>query len=141
MTDVVVEYALPVSTPAFQHVHRSRFLFDDTVDRLKQAIHAEDLLLIHEIDPQMLLRRSGYKINATRQLLFFHPRYMSRLLAIDANALIEAPLKLVVMEMPDNSVTVRHLDVASLFARYKGLDALAIELSSICRRLVETVAE
>jgi uncharacterized protein (DUF302 family) len=134
-----VDYAGVAAAPVFQHVSVSRFSFDETIARLKRALDAEDLWLIHEIDPQMLLRKGGYRIFAVRQLLFFHPRYMARLLAVDVNALIEVPLKLVVMEMPDATVTVRHPRAPVLFARYVGFEQLAEEFASVYRRLIEPI--
>ncbi len=134
-----VTYADPAPTPVFQRFAVSNLPFEATLTRLKEAIQAEDLWLIHEINPQMLLERGGYRIHATRQLLFFHPRYMVRLLEKDPNALVEVPLKLIIMQMPDGSVTLRHPDVATAFARYKGLEALGIELEIICQRLMASV--
>jgi hypothetical protein len=71
----VLEYGV-VPPPSFQTVVYSVLDFEATVARLKAAIAAEDLWLIAEINPRLLLERAGYAINATRQLLFFHPRYM-----------------------------------------------------------------
>ena len=126
-------------TPEFQHLVVSRFSFEETIERLKRVLDSENLWLVHEIDPQMLLQRGGYRIHATRQLLFFHPRYMARLLALDPNALIEAPLKLVIMQMPDGSVTLRYQDVTLLFTRYVALEVLATEFTEIYQRLVASV--
>ena len=134
-----VEYGRAASSPGHQSLSVSRLMFEETLVRLKQAIAEEDLWLIHEIDPQALLRRTGHGIHPTRQLLFFHPRFMTRLLTIDPNALIEVPLKLVVMEMPDGTVTVRHPRIDVLLGRYDGLHDMANELASSCRRLVQTV--
>jgi uncharacterized protein (DUF302 family) len=135
-----VDYATHVPPPAFQCVAPSRFPFDETVERLKRAIEAEDLWLIHEIDPQMLLQRGGFRIQPIRQLLFFHPRYMRRLLERDPNAVIEAPLKLVIAQSPDGAVTVRYINIDTSFARYPALTDLAAELTTICQRLVQSVA-
>ncbi len=88
----------------------------------------------------MLLKRGGFEILPTRQLLFFHPRYMKRLLAIDPNALIEAPLKLVAMQMPDNTVSVRYSKVEIQFNRYNGFEELAEELAIVCKRLIRAVS-
>jgi len=134
-----VHYAAsPLGQPT-QRTAISRLPFEETLACLKEAIQAEGLWLVHEIDPQMLLKRGGFEILATRQLLFFHPRYMVRLLECDPSALVEAPLKLVIMEMPDGSVTLRHPDVAAAFARYPGLESLGTELSEICQRLLAAV--
>ena len=129
-----VEYGR-ASWPATQSVAISPFSFAETVERLKRAIAAENLWLIHEIDPQVLLERGGFASGAARQLLFFHPRYAARLLAVDPSALIEVPLKLLVLQMADGSVTVRHTRVEELFARYPGLAELSRELSTLYRRL------
>jgi len=128
------------SSPPFQAVVTSTLDFDGTLARLKQGIEAADLWLIQEIDPQMLLRRGGYLIAPARQLLFFHPRYVVRLLAADPAAVVEIPLKLVVLQMPDGSVTVRHADVRSQLDRYPGMHALADELAAISARLLASVA-
>ena len=135
----VVTYG-SISSPKFQTVADSTLDFDATISRLKQAIQEQDLWLIHEIDPQMLLKRGGYEIRATRQLLFFHPRYMVRLLKLDPNALVEAPLKLVVMQMEDGTVTVRFQNLDVLFGRYGGFTEFIDELTAICDRIVRTVA-
>lgn len=135
-----VEYGRAASSPGHQSLSVSRLTFEETLVRLRQAIAEEDLLLIHEIDPQTLLRHAGHSIPPTRQLLFFHPRFMTRLLAIDPNALIEVPLKLVVMQMPDGTVTVRHPRIDVLLGRYDGLHDMANELAASCRRLAQTVA-
>lgn len=136
-----VAYGVPVEPPSFQCVVVSAFAFEATITRLKAALQDQELWLLHEIDPQMLLHRGGYEILATRQLLFFHPRYMARLLAIDPNAVIEAPLKLVIMQMPDGRVTVRFVKVETTLGRYDSLVELATELTTICLRLVQTVTD
>ena len=134
-----IRYGAPSCDQPSQVVSQSRLPFEETLTRLKEAIQAEDLWLIHEIDPQMLLKRGGFAIQSTRQLLFFHPRYMATLLENDPSALVEAPLKLVIMEMPDNSVVLRHPEVTAVFARYTGLEALGIEFSGIYQRILATV--
>jgi uncharacterized protein (DUF302 family) len=119
---------------------QSTFPFDETLTCLKEAIQAEGLLLLHEIDTQMILRRGGYDILSTRQLFFFHPRYMVRLLEADPSAVMEAPLRLLVMEMPDGTVVVRHPDPGVALAPYAGLANLGSELSLLLRRILATVS-
>ncbi|MER8658161.1 hypothetical protein NKI32_15025 [Mesorhizobium sp. M0761] len=65
-----------------------------------------DIWIIHEVDPQMLLKPGGYIIARTRQILFFQPRYMVHMLGADPAALLEALLKVVVMK-DANGITVR----------------------------------
>lgn len=134
-----VSYGL-VSSPPFQAVTVSALDFEGTLARLKQRIEAMDLWLIHEINPQMLLERGGYAIAPARQLPFFHARYAARLLEADPAAVVEIPLKLIVLQMPDGSVTVRHADVLAQFGRYAGMDALARELAELSRQLMASVS-
>jgi uncharacterized protein (DUF302 family) len=117
----------------------SRLSFGETLASLKAAIAAEGLWLLHEIDPQMLLGRGGFGISPARQLLFFHPRYLVRLLEADPSALIEAPLKVAVLELPDGTVWVRQLEVAQAFARYQGLAGLGEELAALSGRILAAV--
>jgi uncharacterized protein (DUF302 family) len=135
-----VEYA-PASSSPFQAVVTSALEFEATITRLKQAIAAMDLWLISEVDPQMFLERGGYAIQPARQLFFFHPRYAVRILGSDPSAFVEIPLKLVVLQMPDGSVTVRCNDVEGLLSRYKDLAGLAAELAEISRNLMMTVCQ
>jgi len=131
-----VHYAVAAQHPAFQRVLDSPFVLDETVERLKRAMEEADVWLVHEINPQVLLKRGGFSIAGARQLLFFHPRYMVQILERDPSAVIEAPLKLVVMETPDARVTVRCLDVAAQFARYPTLTELGRQLDGLCQRLL-----
>ncbi len=109
----------------------------DVVARLREAIEAADLWVLHEIDPQALLERGGYAIRPARQILFFHPPLMARLLAADPAALIEAPLKFAVLDLPDGAVSVRWNDPAAAFARYgnAALTTLGQEFASVCEQI------
>jgi uncharacterized protein (DUF302 family) len=139
-SDSIITYGLTSSLPSFQHISVSSYSFEDTIKVLKAAIESESMWLIHEIDPQMLLKREGLEILCTRQLLFFHPRYMKKLLGINPNALIEAPLKFVVMQMPNNTVSVHYLNIEMQFNRYNNFEEFAEELSQICKRLIRSVS-
>jgi hypothetical protein len=56
----VVAYAEPVdASAAFQRPRICALPLADVVARLRQAIEAADLWVLHEIDPQMLLRQGG----------------------------------------------------------------------------------
>lgn len=105
--------------------------------RLREAIEAADLWILHEIDPQLLLRRGGYEIGAARQILFFHPRYVVRMLAADPTSLPEAPLKFVLLAQADGTTMLRWFDPAAALGRYgdPALTALGIELAELCEKL------
>ena len=114
----------------------SAYDFETTLERLRQAMAENDLWLIDEINPQVLLERGGFAIHPARQLFYFHPRYVARILATDPAALVEIPLKFVVMQLPDGTVGVRSHPVESLLGRYAKLSALTDELAEISRRLL-----
>jgi len=114
-----VAYAtLGSAAEAFQGSRICTLSMTDLVGRLRAAIEAADLWILHEVDPQMLLRRGGYAIGAALQILFFHPRLMVRLLAADPAALIEVPLKFALLALPDGNIAIRWIDPVAAFGRY-----------------------
>ena len=141
-TPVAFAEAARASKP-FQHSRITTGLLSGIVARLRASIEAADLWVLHEIDPQMLLARGGYDIQAARQILFFHPSLMARRLAADSSALIEAPLKFALTQAGDGEVMVRWSDPAAAFARY-GNDELAKlgrDLADICDRIIATLPD
>lgn len=134
-----IHYATPTEDHPGQGTAHASLPFEATLARLKEAIAAEDLWIIHEINPQALLARGGYAMGPARQILFFHPRYVARLLAVDPGALVEAPLKIAILELPDGRVILRHPDPEAAFARYPGLEALGGELGAVVQRILATV--
>ncbi len=117
----------------------SAHAFDETVDMLKSAIEEQNLMVIHEINPQQMLRMVGVRTGGMKQILFFHPRYMRQILETDRNAGIEPPLKVLAMEAPNGSVMVRYVDPVYQFGRYTGLDEIAVELKGIVETIVAAV--
>ena len=134
-----VTYAEPgTSAASFQRSVTCTLPVADIAARLREAIEAAGLWVLHEIDPQALLRRGGYAIGAARQILFFHPDRMASLLAADPSALLEAPLKFAVLELPGGAVVVRWIDPAAAFARYgnPALADLGLDLATACEEIV-----
>ncbi len=117
----------------------SAHAFDETVDMLTSAIEEQNLMVIHEINPQQMLRMVGVRTGGMKQILFFHPRYMRQILETDRNAGIEPPLKVLAMEGPDGSVMVRYVDPEYQFGRYTGLTEMAVELKGIVEAIVAVV--
>ncbi|WP_166652527.1 DUF302 domain-containing protein [Enterovirga rhinocerotis] len=111
--------------------------FVETISRLKRAIEGQDLWIVAEIDPQMLLSKGGFAILPTRQILFFHPRYMARLLSANAAGIVEAPLKFVIMERPDGTVILLYPEPGQSFAKHPGLSELGEELGQVVTRIAD----
>ena len=127
--------------PDFLVTVPSAYGFEETLDRLRQAIEGENLMVVHEINPQQMLRMVGVRTDGMRQILFFHPRYMKQIIETNRNAAIEAPLKLVAMEMPDGKTMIRYIDPTYLFGRYDGLEEIGRELKGVVETVVAAVED
>ena len=137
--DVDFAFAAAVPTGRLKQC-RTSLDFEACIAQLKASIAAENVWVLAELNPQMLLQKEGYAIKPARQIFYFHPRFMSRLLATNANAIVEAPLKLVVMEDAAEGVSVRYPDITQALAGYEGMQPLAEELASLTERIVSAVA-
>lgn len=124
---------------SFRHERHITSHLPQLVADLRTAIEEAGLWVLHEIDPQALLRKGGFTIPAARQILFFHPGLMVRLLEEDSAAILEVPLKFAVLEQADQ-VRVSWLDPETAFARYGNdkLTGLGQELGRICHGIVDS---
>jgi uncharacterized protein (DUF302 family) len=123
----------------FQNVRVSKAPFEEVIWRLRDAIEAADFWVLQEINSKMLLKRGGYGASPVRQILFFHPRFMARILEADSAAVLEAPLKIAVLELTGGVIQVRWADPAALFARYGNahLAELGRELAAACEEIAD----
>jgi uncharacterized protein (DUF302 family) len=71
-------------------------------------------------------------------LLFFHPRYMRRLLQLDARSIQEVPLKIVVVTNEAGSVLMLGPDMEVVFQRYAKMQQFGEELASLCCEIAAT---
>ena len=122
----------------FQFDGNSRRPFPEVLAALRQAIDRAGMKTLHEIDRQGALGSIDQVIGGARLLFFFHPQLLARLLGIDRSAIVEAPLKLAVLEMPDASVSIRAADPAIALGRYgnAALASFGQELSEACGRII-----
>jgi len=137
-------YALPgAASLVFQRSHIVGLPFNEVLKRLRAEIETAQFWNLYEIDPQALLSKDGYRIGPARQILFFHPRYVVRILAADPTALLEAPLKVAMLELPDGKTLVRWKDAAAAFARYgnPALTVLGKELADSCQNIAAAALE
>jgi uncharacterized protein (DUF302 family) len=137
-----VSYArLAAVSHAFQRWRICPFPVEEVMGRLRAAIEAAGFWNLHVIDSQALLSQEGYAISPARQLLFFDPRHVAHILTADPAALLEVPLKFIVLELPEGGVTVRWADPLASFARYRNLELeeLGRELSEACDGIVGAV--
>jgi len=125
--------------PSFLVTTASKYDFADTVDLLKGTIEEQNLMVIKEIDAQQMLRMVDVKTGGMKQILFFHPRYMKKIIAANRNAGIVPPLKVIVMERPDGKVMVRYVQPVHLFEGYDGLAEISSELQGVMETVVASI--
>jgi len=125
--------------PGFLVTVPSSLGFPETVEAIKAAVEGQNMMVIKEINPQQMLRLVGVKANGMRQILFFHPRYMKRIIQANPAGGIEPPLKLVVMEKPNGKVVVRYVRPSYLLGRYAGLAELGAELDGVMQAIVQSI--
>lgn len=127
---------------AFHLARTSRRPFADVLAAVRAGIEAEGMKVLHEIDPQAALHGFGHAIGGARLVFFFHPLLLLRLLEADWTAIVDAPLKLALIELPGGAVHLRMARPDEALARY-GNPALARfgqELAAACVRVLDAAA-
>jgi uncharacterized protein (DUF302 family) len=125
-------------TASFQSSHLSTRSFEEVLTSLRKEIEGAGLRVLNEIDPQKAVQGIGRSMGGLRLIFFFHPNLVVRVLETDWAAMVEAPLKLVVTELPEGTVSIRMADPIASFGRY-GNSALASfgkELAETCQRII-----
>ena len=125
--------------PVSQVMTASTYDFNDTVEILTAAIEEENMMVIKEIDAQKMLKMVNKKVGGMKQLLFFHPRFMKRIIETNRLGAIEPPLKVAIMERPDGKVMVKYVKPSYLLGAYPGLEALGAELDTVVQRIASSV--
>lgn len=113
----------------------SKYSFGETVDMLKGAIEQQNLMVVHEIDGQKMLKMAGKNVGGMKQVLFFHPSYMAKILEANEMAGIVIPLKIIVMEK-GGMVMVRYFMPSTVLKPYKGTEAIAADLDGKINKII-----
>jgi len=137
----VVSFEFGQPGDAIRIFHSSRVSTQPYVavtEALQDSIAHESLKLLYEIDVQNALGHAGHTVLGARLMFFFHPRLVYRVLQLDWSAMVEAPLKFLVIEQSDGT-TVRWADPAVAFARYNNPAPVEFgqDLSAVAARIVE----
>lgn len=117
----------------------SKYSYSETVDILKGAIEQQNLMVIHEIDAQKMLRMAGKEVEGMSQIFYFHPKYMRMVMEANPAATIQIPLKFIVMEKPDKTVAIRYFKPSAILNQYKGEEAIATELDGLVEKILSEV--
>jgi uncharacterized protein (DUF302 family) len=120
-------------------VRMSKYSFSETVDILKGAIEEQNLMVIHVIDGQKMLRMAGKEVKGMKQVFYFHPKYMRKVMEANKEAGIQIPFKFIIMEKPNGKVVVRYFMPSTLLNTYKGEEAIAKELDGLVSKIVNEI--
>ena len=137
---MTVQFGNPgTETETFQLVRTTTRPFQHVLESVRNEIGAAGMKVLHEIDPQAALQGFGHTIGAARLVFFFHPDLLHRLLETDWTAIVEAPPKLALLELPNGTVALRMANPAGAFARYgnAALTAFGQEAAATCERIMD----
>src|SRR5215831_3503565 len=96
----------------------SPFSVDETVARLKEAIHSRNLILFAQIDHSDLAREVGLTMQEAHVLIFGNPKGGTPLMIASPLLALDLPLKVLVWQSQDAQVWVSTTSVAYLSERY-----------------------
>ena len=116
-------------------VQISKSSFENTVTALKKGITANKLVIVKEVPYTQMLSMVGIKAEKTLGLEIFHPRYGKVLHKKDKNAMLEAPLRILVRD-DGGEISIRYRKPSATFAQYSGLTEFAAELDAVFAKIV-----
>ena len=119
----------------------SKYSFNETVDLLQGAIEEQNLMVLLTVDAQKMLRMAGKKVKGMKQIFYFHPQYMRRVMEANKYATIQIPLKFIVMERPDGKTILRYFMPSKLLGSYKGVEPIARELDELVNNIIKEVTK
>ena len=114
--------------------------FEATVTGLKKAITANKLVIVKEVPFTKMLAMVGVKAEKIKSFEIFHPRFGKVIHANDKNALLEAPLRILVREKGGKTI-VQYRKPSAAFAGYSGLSGLGGDLDKVFAKIVGSVAK
>ena len=94
--------------------------------------------LVFAEEPAASLTNAFITRSVARQVLALDPRHANLILAHNPSALIELPLKFMILAS-GGGATVRCNDPAVVFATYDGLALVAEELSALCQSVLRAI--
>ena len=96
----------------------SPFSVEQTLERLKEAIHNRNLTLFTQIDHSEEAKRVGLKMQEAHVLIFGSPKAGTPLMIASPLLALDLPLKVLVWQSEDDRVWVSTTSVAYLKVRY-----------------------
>jgi uncharacterized protein (DUF302 family) len=101
----------------------SKYDFQATVSRLKEVLASRGVTLFADIDQSAAATDAGMALRPTRLFLFGNPKSGTPVMAANAHAALELPLKAVVWEDVGHRVHVDYQDVTTTLGMDYGIDS------------------
>ena len=114
--------------------------FENTVTKLKKAITASKLVVVKDVPYSKMIAMVGVKAEKTVGLEIFQPRFGKVIYETNKDAMIEAPLRILVRDQ-GGEVMIRYRKPSAVFASYSGLSGLGQELDAVFDKIVTSVAK
>jgi len=118
----------------------SKYDFNETVSRVKQAIEGQQMMVVFTADHQAMLQMVGLQTKGMVGIEFFHPRYGKTIVQNDHAAGLDIPLRVVVME-GDMGTMVTYERPSHVFGKYPKLKQLGEELDGVLEKIKASVAK
>lgn len=117
----------------------SKYSFDETVSRVKQAIEGQQMMVVFTADHQAMLQMVGLQTKGMVGIEFFHPRYGRVIVENDHAAGLEIPLRVVIME-GDMGTMLTYEKPSHTFGKYPKLKKLGEELDGVLAAIAAAVS-
>ncbi len=97
------------------------------------------MVIVKEVPYTKMIAMVGVKAEKTVGLEIFHPRYGKVIYSNDKNAMLEAPMRILVRD-EGGKVSIKYYQPSTVLAGYNGLSKLGAELDAVFDKIVGSVA-
>ena len=127
-------------------VHETEFGYPELLERLKEAVKAEDMFVVTEAGPSQAAKSRGIEIPGNRVVGVYRNDFAVRALRASTAAMIEAPIRFYVTEDTDGTATLSYKRPSFVFAPYadeggEDLARVAEELDAIFQTIATRAVE
>ena len=117
----------------------SPFSVEETLERLRQALHSRNLILFAQIDHSEEAKRVGLTMQEAHVLIFGNPKAGTPLMIASPLLALDLPLKVLVWQSDDGQVWVSSTSATYLQARYSIPQALFGNIAGVDALIEQTL--
>lgn len=118
----------------------SKHDFATTVQELKKAVSAQNLVILKDYNVQMMVKMVGVKADPATTLAVFHPRYGKVLYENDKDAFEMVPIRIIVQQR-GKKVIVGYQKPSAIFSGYDVPKKTAQELDRLFEGIVNSITK